>query len=81
MVVDGKLSASMAKAQLKTLCLPVDAINLTIDLAIIPHAIKTGTLDVCGLNGFHQLIYRQNLSGLRYPDFSIYCRINLTCEK
>ena len=80
-VVDGKLSVSMAKAQLKTLCLPGNAINLIIDSAIMLHAIKTGTLDMHDLNAFHHLIDRQNLHLLRYPDFAIYRRNNLTYEK
>ena len=80
-IVDGKLSVTMAKAQLRTICLSGDAIKLIVDTDVMLHAIKTDTLDMHDLSGFHRLIERQNLRGLRFPDFAIYCRKNLTCEK
>ena len=80
-IVDGKASVAMAKAQLKTVCLPGDAIKLTVDTGMILHAIKTNALDMRDLSGFHHLIDRQNLYGLRFPDFAIYRRKNLTYEK
>ena len=54
--IEEKLSVSIAKTQLKTLCLPGDAITLIVNSAIMQHAIKTGTLDMHDLNGFHHLI-------------------------
>ena len=80
-IVDGKLSATMAKAQLRTICLSGDVIKLIVDAAITLHAIKTDTLDMHDLSGFHRLIRQKNLCGLRFPDFAIYHKKNLTCEK
>ena len=80
-IVDGKASVTMAKAQFKTMCLPGDAIKLIVDAGITLHAIKTNTLDMHDLSGFHHLIDRQNAHGLRFPDFAMCRRINLTYEK
>ena len=80
-IIDRKVSVTMAKAQLKTLCLLGDAIKLIVDTGIILHAIKTNTLDMHDLSGFHHLIDRQNVHELRFPDFAIYRRINLTYKK
>ena len=80
-IVDGKLGVTMAKAQLKTMCLPGDASKLIVDTAIMLHAIKTGTFNMHDLSGFHPLIDRKNLCELRFPDFAIYRRKNLTYEK
>ena len=63
------------------MCLPVDAINLIINSAIMQHVIKTGTLDMHDLDWFYHLINWQNLYGISYQDFAIYQRKNLTYEK
>ena len=39
-VADGKISVAMAKAQLKTMCLPGDSIKLIVDTGTILHAIN-----------------------------------------
>ena len=57
-IVDGKASVTMAKVQLKTTCLPGDAIKLIVDTGIMLHAIKTNTSDMNDLSGFHHLIDR-----------------------
>ena len=80
-IADGKVSVAMAKAQLRTICLQGDAIKLIVDTGMILCSIKTNTLDMHDLSGFHHLIDRQNVHGLRFPDFAIYRRINLTYEK
>jgi len=75
------MSVTMAKSQLKAICLPGDASKLIVDTAIMLHAINTGTFNMHDLSGFHPLIDRQNLGELRFPDFAIYRRKNLTYEK
>ena len=52
-VVDCRLNATIARAQLRNLCLLGDAINLIIDMAIMLHGIKTGALDMYELNRFY----------------------------
>ena len=71
----------MAKVQLKTMCLLGDASKLIVDTAIMLQAIKTGTFNMHDLSGFYLLIDQQNLCELRFPDFTIYRRKNLTCKK
>ena len=55
-VVNGELSVTMARAQLKCLYLPIDTIKLIIDTAIIMHANNTNTLHMHNLSEFHHLI-------------------------
>ena len=81
LIVEGKLSVSLAKAQLQSLCLPSEAITLIIDSAILKHAKETNTLDMHDLNGFHHLIDRSNINGIDFPDFAMCQRKNLTCDK
>ena len=56
--ISRELSVTIAKAQLKTLCLPSNAIKLIIDIATTKHPIKTGALRMHNINGFHHLIDR-----------------------
>ena len=81
LIVQGKLSVSLAKAQLQSICLPSEAITAIIDSAILKHAKETNTLDMHDLNGFHHLIDRSNINGIDFPDFAIYQRKNLTYDK
>ena len=55
-VVNEELSVTMTRLQLKTMCLPGNAIKLIINTAITKHAIKTNTLHMHSLSEFHHLI-------------------------
>ena len=68
--VNEELSFTMARAQLKCLCLPSNAIKLILDRTIIMHASKTNTLHMYDLSKFHHLIDKQNLNELGVPDFA-----------
>ena len=80
-IVNENLSVTMAREQLKTSCVPGDAIKLIIDTAVIMHAKKTDTLHMHDLSSFHHLIDKRNLDDLSFPDFASYRRQNLTCDK
>ena len=66
------LSASIAKAQLKTLWLPRDAMTLMTYSAVAQHAIKTGALHNNVPNRFHRLINQQNLNTGSHLDFAMH---------
>ena len=55
-IVDSELGVTIAKVQLKTMCLPGDTSKLIVDTAIMLHTIKTGTFNMYDLSGFHPLI-------------------------
>ena len=80
-VANEELSVTMSRTQLKTLCLPGDAIKLILDTAIIMHAIKTNTLKMHNLSEFHHLIDKQNLNELGFLGFAMHQRQNLACKK
>ena len=71
----------MARAQLKTLCLPRNIIKLILSTATIMYAIKINALYTHGLSEFHYLIDKRNLNELGFLDFVIYQRQNLTHKK
>ena len=54
--MNSKLSVTIAKVGLETMCFPGNATKLIVDTAIILHAIKTGTYDMYDISRFHCLI-------------------------
>ena len=81
LIVDGKISISLARLMLKTICLPDDAMNLIIDSAIIKNDCDTSKMGMHDLNGFHSQIDYSNLNGIGFPDFATCCGKNLTYQK
>ena len=69
-VVNKELSVTIARAQLKTLCLPSDAMKLILKTSMIKNTIKMNTFHMCNLSEFHYLINKRNLNEFDFPDFS-----------
>ena len=61
LIVDRKISISLAKSMLKTMCLSDEAMSLIVDLAIIKHALENSNMDLHDLSRFHKLIDYSNL--------------------
>ena len=79
-LAEGKLSRIMATLQLKTLASDADAIKLIADCGAINIAIWNSVLETLNLNRFQLLIDANNLNGIKFPDFSMCKRTNLTHE-